>query len=170
MTQSCRLPAGGRIDRRTRLAFTFNGRRYAGHAGDTLASALLANGVSVVARSWKYHRPRGIVACGAEEPNAIVQLETGAGTVPNARATEVELYDGLVASSVNAWPSVDFDMMAFTGLFARFMPAGFYYKTFMWPKSFWMVTITARLSPSVSPTSFAPARPWTSPTNEVRKT
>ena len=138
MKQSCRLPAGGRIDRRTRLAFTFNGRRYEGHAGDTLASALLANGVSVVARSWKYHRPRGIVACGVEEPNAIVQLETGAGTVPNARATEVELYDGLVASSVNAWPSVDFDVMAFAGLAARFMPAGFYYKTFMWPKSFWM--------------------------------
>ncbi|MDH5245037.1 MAG: 2Fe-2S iron-sulfur cluster-binding protein, partial [Betaproteobacteria bacterium] len=138
MTQICRLPAGGRIDRRTSLAFTFNGRRYEGHAGDTLASALLANGVDVVARSWKYHRPRGIVACGVEEPNAIVQLGVGADTVPNARATEVELYDGLVANSVNAWPSVDFDVMACASLFARFMPAGFYYKTFMWPKSFWM--------------------------------
>ena len=137
MSQICRLPAGGRIDRRTRLHFTFNGKRYEGHAGDTLASALLANGVHVVARSWKYHRPRGIVACGVEEPNAVVQLETGAGTVPNARATEVMLYDGLVANSVNAWPSVDFDLMAVAGLFARIMPAGFYYKTFMWPKSFW---------------------------------
>jgi sarcosine oxidase subunit alpha len=115
MTQICRLPAGGRIDRRTRLHFTFNGKRYEGHAGDTLASALLANGVTVVARSWKYHRPRGIVACGVEEPNAVVQLETGAATVPNARATEVTLYDGLVATSVNAWPSVDFDLMAVAG-------------------------------------------------------
>ncbi len=138
MTQICRLPAGGRIDRRTRLHFTFNGKRYDGHAGDTLAAALLANGVHVVARSWKYHRPRGLVACGVEEPNAIVQLETGAATVPNARATEVMLYEGLVASSVNAWPSVDFDLMAVAGLFARIMPAGFYYKTFMWPKSLWM--------------------------------
>jgi len=138
MSQPCRLPAGGRIDRGTLLAFRFNGRHYEGHQGDTLASALLANGVSVIARSWKYHRPRGIVASGVEEPNAVVQLETGARTVPNARATEVELYDGLVAASVNAWPSVDFDVMAVTGLFARFMPAGFYYKTFMWPQSFWM--------------------------------
>jgi sarcosine oxidase subunit alpha len=137
MSQICRLPAGGRIDRRTRLHFTFNGKRYEGHAGDTLASALLANGVHVVARSWKYHRPRGIVACGVEEPNAVVQLETGARAVPNARATEVMLYDGLVANSVNAWPSVDFDLMAVAGFFARIMPAGFYYKTFMWPKSFW---------------------------------
>ncbi len=137
MTQVCRLPAGGRIDRRARLAFTFNGKRYDGFAGDTLASALLANGVDVVARSWKYHRPRGIVASGVEEPNAIVQLEAGAGTVPNARATEVALYDGLVANSVNAWPSVEFDLMAVAGLFARFMPAGFYYKTFMWPKHMW---------------------------------
>ena len=137
MIQICRLPAGGRIDRRTRFHFTFNGKRYEGHAGDTLASALMANGVHVVARSWKYHRPRGIVASGVEEPNAVVQLETGAATVPNARATEVALYDGLVATSVNAWPSVDFDLMAVAGLFARVMPAGFYYKTFMWPKSLW---------------------------------
>ncbi len=138
MSQLQRLPAGGRIDRRTPLQFTFNGKRYEGHAGDTLASALLANGVALIARSWKYHRPRGIVGSGVEEPNAIVQLETGARTVPNARATEVALYDGLVASSVNAWPSVDFDIMAVSGLFARVMPAGFYYKTFMWPKRFWM--------------------------------
>lgn len=138
MSQLRRLPAGGRIDRRAPLQFTFNGKRYEGHAGDTLASALLANGVTLVARSWKYHRPRGIVGSGVEEPNAIVQLETGARTVPNARATEVALYDGLTANSVNAWPSVAFDLMTVSGLFARFMPAGFYYKTFMWPKRFWM--------------------------------
>ncbi|MEO8303243.1 MAG: sarcosine oxidase subunit alpha family protein [Betaproteobacteria bacterium] len=138
MSQSHRLPAGGRIDRGSSLSFTFNGRRYSGHRGDTLASALLANGVALVARSWKYHRPRGIVGSGVEEPNAIVQLETGARTVPNARATEVMLYDGLVATSVNAWPSVDFDLMSVAGPFARMMPAGFYYKTFMWPKRFWM--------------------------------
>ena len=138
MSQTHRLPAGGCIDRATPLQFTFNGKRYQGHAGDTLASALLANDVTLVARSWKYHRPRGIVGSGVEEPNAIVQLETGARTVPNARATEVALYDGLVARSVNAWPSVEFDLMAVSGLFSRFMPAGFYYKTFMWPQSFWM--------------------------------
>ena len=138
MSQPLRLAAGGRIDRGTSLSFTFNGRRYTGHRGDTLASALLANGVTLVARSWKYHRPRGIVGSGVEEPNAIVQLETGAHTVPNARATEVALYDGLKARSVNAWPSVDFDLMSVSGLFARLMPAGFYYKTFMWPKRLWM--------------------------------
>ncbi len=138
MTQSSRLAQGGRIDRARALRFTFNGRAYEGHPGDTLASALLANGVTLVARSWKYHRPRGVVAAGVEEPNAIVQLDEGARTVPNARATEVELHEGLVASSVNCWPGPGFDLMAVTGLFSRIMPAGFYYKTFMWPKSFWM--------------------------------
>jgi sarcosine oxidase, subunit alpha len=138
MTAANRLSEGGRIDRRQSLSFTFNGKRYVGHAGDTLASALLANGVAVVARSWKYHRPRGLVGSGVEEPNGLVQLETGARTVPNARATEVELYDGLTATSVNCWPSVDRDLMAVTGMFGRLMPAGFYYKTFMWPKSLWM--------------------------------
>lgn len=133
-----RLNAPARIDTRKPLSFTFNGKRYVGQAGDTLASALLANGVSVVARSWKYHRPRGFIASGVEEPNGIVQLETGAHTVPNARATEVELYEGLTATSVNCWPSVDHDFMAITGIFGRLMPAGFYYKTFMWPKSLWM--------------------------------
>src|SRR6185369_12424632 len=91
-----------------------------------------------VGRSFKYHRPRGIVTAGVEEPNAIVQLDSGAQTVPNARATEVALYDGLVARSVNAWPRADFDLMAISGWFAGLMPAGFYYKTFMWPKRFWM--------------------------------
>ena len=133
-----RLPAGGRVDRSRALAFTFNGRGYQGFAGDTLASALLANGVTLVARSWKYHRPRGIVAAGVEEPNAVVQLEEGAFTVPNARATEVPLYEGLVARSVNCWPGPETDFMAAASLFSRIMPAGFYYKTFMWPKRFWM--------------------------------
>ena len=91
----------------------------------------------MMGRSFKYHRPRGIVTAGVEEPNAIVQLETGAYTVPNARATEVELYQGLVATSVNAKPSIEKDRMAINQKFARFIPAGFYYKTFMWPKSFW---------------------------------
>src|SRR5262249_14998677 len=138
MSQPRRLPSGGRIDRSRTLSFTFNGRRYEGHPGDTLASALIANGVDIIARSWKYHRPRGIVASGVEEPNAIVQLGSGAHTIPNARATEVSLYDGLVATSVNAWPSVDFDLMATVGPIARLLPVGFYYKTFMWPRSFWM--------------------------------
>ena len=126
-----------RIDTRVPVPFTFDGRRYEGCAGDTLASALLANGVDVVARSWKYHRPRGVYSCGVEEPNAIVQLETGAFAVPNARATEVELYEGLVARSVNCWPSAEHDVMAITGALGRLIPAGFYYKTFMWPKRLW---------------------------------
>jgi sarcosine oxidase subunit alpha len=137
MSQKDRLPSGGRINRAIVLNFTFNGRKYQGYQGDTLASALLANGEHFVARSWKYHRPRGIVTAGVEEPNAIVQLETGAYTVPNARATEVELYQGLVATSVNAKPSIEKDRMAINQKFARFIPAGFYYKTFMWPRKFW---------------------------------
>lgn len=138
MRAAYRLPEGGRIDRGRPLAFTFNGKRYLGYAGDTLASALLANGVHVVARSWKYHRPRGVMGSGVEEPNALVQLETGARTTPNARATEVELYEGLTARSVNCWPSVNHDLMAAAGALGPLIPAGFYYKTFMWPKRFWM--------------------------------
>ncbi len=137
MSQKDRLASGGRINRAIALTFTFNGGKYQGYQGDTLASALLANGVHFVARSWKYHRPRGIVTAGVEEPNAVVQLETGAYTVPNARATEVELYQGLVATSVNAKPSIENDRMAINQKFARFIPAGFYYKTFMWPRKFW---------------------------------
>ena len=136
--QSHRLPEGGRIDRGRPLRFTFNGRQYGGFAGDTLASALLANRVSVVGRGFKYHRPRGIFSAGSEEPNAIVQVETGAHTLANARATRVELYDGLVATSVNCWPSADYDFAAAIGLFSRLLPAGFYYKTFKWPASQWM--------------------------------
>ncbi len=133
-----RLGDGGRIDRATPLSFTFNGKKYSGYEGDTLASALLAGGAGVVARSFKYHRPRGIFSAGIEEPNAVVQLETGARTRPNLQATEIELYDGLSAISVNCWPSVDVDIGAINNLAARLLPAGFYYKTFMWPKSFWM--------------------------------
>ena len=136
--QKARLNDGGRIDRTKPLGFTFNGTRLTGYEGDTLASALLANGSGIVARSFKYHRPRGIFSAGIEEPNAVVQLETGARTRPNLQATEIELYDGLSATSVNCWPSVNVDFWAINNLAARLLPAGFYYKTFMWPKSFWM--------------------------------
>jgi sarcosine oxidase subunit alpha len=138
MSQRYRTAEGGRIDRDQAINFSFNGKSYTGQAGDTLASALLANGVHMVGRSWKYHRPRGIMSAGAEEPNAIFQLEKGKYTIPNARATQVELYQGLDASSVNCWPSLDFDLMSINSKFSRMMPAGFYYKTFMWPKFMWM--------------------------------
>ena len=137
-SQPFRLPSGGLIDRNRPLQFTFNGRRLTGYAGDTLASALLANGVRLVARSFKYHRPRGIMCAGADEPNALVQLDTGARTEPNMRATQIELYDGLVAASQNCWPSVGFDIGSVNNVLARLLPAGFYYKTFMWPPSLWM--------------------------------
>ena len=138
MSQRYRTAQGGRIDRDRTINFRFNGKSYSGQGGDTLASALLANGIHRVGRSWKYHRSRGIMSAGAEEPNAIFQLETGQYTIPNARATQVELYEGLDARSVNCWPSLDFDLMAINSLFSRLMPAGFYYKTFMWPKFMWM--------------------------------
>jgi sarcosine oxidase, subunit alpha len=137
MSQKNRLGAGGRVNRAIALSFTFNGRTYQGYQGDTLASALLANDVHFVARSFKYHRPRGIVTADVAEPNAVVQLERGAHTIPNARATEVELYQGLVANSVNAEPSLEHDRMAVNQKFSRFLPAGFYYKTFMWPRKWW---------------------------------
>ena len=137
MTGPRRLPAGGRIDRSRTFAFRFDGRRYTGHPGDTLASALLANGVRLFGRSFKYHRPRGVMAAGAEEPNALVLLEPGPFAEPNLRATEIELYDGLAALSVNRWPSLRFDLGAATGLMSGLFVAGFYYKTFMWPPSWW---------------------------------
>ncbi len=136
--QARRLPSGGRVNRDKPLSFSFNGTTYQGYAGDTLASALLANGVDVVARSFKYARPRGIMGHAAEEPNAIVQLGHGAQTVPNVRATQVELYAGLEANSVSGWPNVNFDLMALVGAFGRLMPPGFYYKTFMRPQKLWM--------------------------------
>ncbi len=138
MSQPFRTEQGGRIDREQEITFTFNGKRYTGLAGDTLCSALLANGVHLVGRSWKYHRPRGVISAGSEEPNAIFQVEKGNRTIPNARGTQVELYDNLDANSVNCWPSLDFDLLSINSKFSRLMPAGFYYKTFMWPKSMWM--------------------------------
>ncbi|MDD9726413.1 sarcosine oxidase subunit alpha family protein [Roseovarius sp. SK2] len=132
-----RLDGDGLIDRSRRLAFTFDGRQHLGFEGDTLASALMGAGVKVVARSFKYHRPRGIFTAGSEEPNALVTLGHGAGQEPNARATMVELHDGLQAFGQNAWPSVEFDLMAVNDLGAPFLGAGFYYKTFMWPRAFW---------------------------------
>jgi methylglutamate dehydrogenase subunit C len=132
-----RLPHGGLIDRSTPLSFTFDGRGYLGFAGDTLASALVANDVGLVGRSFKYHRPRGIFTAGPEEPNALVELRDGPRREPNTRATVIELFDGLVAASQNRWPSLAFDVMAVTGWLSPFFPAGFYYKTFMWPPGFW---------------------------------
>ncbi|SKB72010.1 sarcosine oxidase subunit alpha family protein [Sphingopyxis flava] len=128
-----RVAGGVAIDRSRTIRFRWAGRDYTGFAGDTLASALLANGVSLFGRSFKYHRPRGLLAAGLDEPNAIVQLERGAATIPNLKASYVELYDELYAQPVNAWPSVNFDLMAVNALFKRFIPAAFYYKTFMWP-------------------------------------
>ena len=132
-----RCEQGGRIDRTRTLSFRFNGRALTGHAGDTLASALVANGVGVVGRSFKFHRPRGIMAAGVEEPNAIVDLGRGTRYTPNSIATRVELFDGLEARSVNCWPSANFDFGAIASLFSSLMPAGFAYKTFMWPASLW---------------------------------
>ncbi|MDQ3189177.1 MAG: 2Fe-2S iron-sulfur cluster-binding protein, partial [Pseudomonadota bacterium] len=133
MTQPFRLPMGGIVDRTRPLAFRYDGVAHQGYAGDTLASALLAHGVHLVARSFKYHRPRGIFSAGTEEPNAMVQLARGARTEPNVRATTQELYEGLIASSQNCWPSVRFDIGAINNAVSRLIPAGFYYKTFMWP-------------------------------------
>ena len=120
-----------------KISFTFDGKKYSGFKGDTLASALIRNGIFLVGRSFKYHRPRGFIGCGVDEPNAKVQLYDGNKTEPNALATEIELVEGLIAKSQNCWPSVSFDFGAINNLFNKFFPAGFYYKTFMWPKNFW---------------------------------
>jgi sarcosine oxidase subunit alpha len=138
MKQKNRLVVSGRTDPNQPINFTFNGKPYQGLLGDTLASALLANGVNVVGRSFKYARPRGIVGHGPEEPNGIIQLGSGSATVPNLKVTQVELYEGLDAKSVNGWPSVNIDVMGLVGVFGRLMPPGFYYKTFMYPKKLWM--------------------------------
>jgi sarcosine oxidase subunit alpha len=138
MTGPFRTRGGGRIDRSRLLRFTFDGRPYTGHPGDTLASALTAAGVRLLARSFKYHRPRGLVGAGVDEPNVLVTVVRDAGrTTPNLAATEVELYDGLAAVSQNRWPSLRFDVSALNDLLAPLFVSGFYYKTFMWPKSFW---------------------------------
>jgi sarcosine oxidase subunit alpha len=133
-----RLPQGGRIDRARPLHFSFDGKPYTGYQGDTLASALLANGVHLVGRSFKYHRPRGILSAGADEPNALVGIGSTQGRyTPNLRATQVELTNGLVAESQNRFPSLAFDAGAINDLLWPFFPAGFYYKTFLWPKRAW---------------------------------
>ncbi|EYD77035.1 Sarcosine oxidase alpha subunit [Rubellimicrobium mesophilum DSM 19309] len=135
---STRLSRGGRlIDRSRPLRFTFDGHHYRGFAGDTLASALLANGQTVVGRSFKYHRPRGLVASGQEEPNGLVNLGAGHRMEPNQRATVTPLTEGLTALSQNRWPNLDLDVGAVNSAFGRFLPAGFYYKTFMWPRAAW---------------------------------
>ena len=135
--QPNRLPRGGRIDRSRPLAFSFDGKLLEGFAGDTLASALLAGGVSLAARSFKLRRPRGIVASGAGEPNAIMQIGEGAAAQPNLPATQVELHGGLTARATRGWPGVRFDIAAINDVFGRVLGAGFYYKTFMWPRSWW---------------------------------
>jgi len=132
-----RLPTGGQVDRSLALSFSFDGRELAGFAGDTLASALVANGVKLVGRSFKYHRPRGLLSAGPEEPNALVTLREGAWAEPNTRATLVELFDGLQAKSQNRWPGLRFDLLAVNQAIAPMLVAGFYYKTFMWPSAFW---------------------------------
>jgi len=138
MTQKNRLPKGGRINRQKELSFQYDGKKYTGYDGDTLASALLANDVHLVGRSFKYHRPRGIMTAGVEEPNALVQLETGEYGEPNSRATQLELYDNLIAKSQNCFPSVKYDIGAVNKLISKFIPAGFYYKTFMPNMKGWM--------------------------------
>ncbi len=131
---SSRLPTGGRVERGAALDFEFEGRTLAGLRGDTLASALLANGITLVGRSFKYHRPRGFLAAGVEEPNGLMTLGVGARTTPNVPATTTELHAGLIARRQNAWPSVDFDFKALLGALAPLLGAGFYYKTFMGPR------------------------------------
>ncbi len=138
MSGALRTSRGGRVDRARPVSFTFDGKAYAGLAGDTLATALIANGVHLMGRSFKYHRPRGAISLGSDEPNALVSVDAGRGRVtPNLRATQVELYEGLTARSQNAWPSLEWDAMALNGLFSPLFASGFYYKTFMQPRGAW---------------------------------
>ncbi len=135
---SFRLPNRGRVDHARPISFTFDGKAYTGLAGDTLASALLANGVHLMGRSFKYHRPRGVVSAGSDEPNALMGTRRGPGRFePNTRATVQELREGLEATSQNRWPSLAFDIGAINDRFGSLFSAGFYYKTFMWPRAFW---------------------------------
>ena len=137
MSQDFRIKEKGYINRNKIINFKFNGKNYTGYEGDTLASALLANGIHLVGRSFKYHRPRGFFAAGVDEPNAKLQVQLNGYSEPNVNATEIELVEGISATSQNCWPSVEFDIGAINNLLQKFFPAGFYYKTFMWPKSFW---------------------------------
>lgn len=146
MSQDYRLSRGGRIDRQTRVTIQFNGQSIAGYAGDTVASLLLANGIHFVGRSFKYHRPRGILSHGVDEPNALVELDRGHGrSDPNNRATVVEAYDGLDIVSQNCWPTLGFDIAAVNDFLSPLLVAGFYYKTFMWPSSFWSKVYEPRI-------------------------
>ena len=135
--QPRRLPEGGLIDRDQPLSFTFNGERLEGFAGDTVASALLANGKRIVARSFKYHRPRGIYAAGVEEPSALVTVGEGARREPNARASQVVLCEGMRVESQNHWPSLGFDLLRLNDSLSPVFSTGFYNKTFKWPRRFW---------------------------------
>src|SRR6478735_3960341 len=138
MSGRWRSPTIGAVDRSRPLRFSFDGRNYLGLAGDTLASALLANGVHLVGRSFKYHRPRGVMAAGPEDPNSLVTVRRDAARcTPNLNATQVELYEGLSAESQNRWPSLRLDVGQTNDFISRFIPAGFYYKTFMWPRKAW---------------------------------
>ncbi|WP_219702112.1 sarcosine oxidase subunit alpha family protein [Marinomonas lutimaris] len=134
-----RLNEGGLIDRNRQINFTFNKKSYTGVAGDTLASALIANGVDLVGRSFKLHRPRGIMSAGVEECSAYVQVGSGDRHTTNVNATQIEIYEGMAASSIHCWPSVENDVGAVIGKFSRLLPSGFYYKTFMWPAKFWKI-------------------------------
>jgi sarcosine oxidase subunit alpha len=137
-SQPYRLPQGGRIDRASPLSVSFNGRRLSGFAGDTMASILLAHGQVLVGRSFKYHRPRGLLSHGSDEPNALLSVDRGPGRIdPNNRATMIEALDGLAAHSQNHWPSLDFDLGVVNDALSSLFAAGFYYKTFMWPRAFW---------------------------------
>ena len=138
MLKNLRVKTSKFIDETKKIEFKFNGKTYYGFKGDTLASALLSNDVHLVGRSFKYHRPRGIMTAGSEEPSGIVQInDNTAFTEPNVRATEIEIYDGLEAKSQNCWPSVNFDIGGINNFMSPLLPAGFYYKTFMWPANFW---------------------------------
>ena len=138
MSKNLRVKASKFIDETSRVSFKFNGKIYYGFKGDTLASALMANDVHLVGRSFKYHRPRGIMTAGSEEPNAILQVNDNTPyTEPNVRATEIEIYEGLEATSQNCWPNVSFDIGGISNILSPLLPAGFYYKTFMWPANFW---------------------------------
>ena len=138
MSQPYRLINEGLINRNKEIIFKFNGKKYIGYEGDTLASALLANGVHLVGRSFKYHRPRGFFGAGVDEPNAKLQIKLNNHSEPNVNATEIELVEGIEATSQNCWPSVEFDVGAINNFLNKFFPAGFYYKTFMWPSKLWM--------------------------------
>ncbi|MGB3279655.1 MAG: 2Fe-2S iron-sulfur cluster-binding protein, partial [Pseudorhodobacter sp.] len=132
-----RIEGKGTVDRLSPVRFRFDGQDYQGFKGDTLASALLANGVKLVGRSFKYHRPRGVLTAGSEEPNALVEIIEERQKTPNVRATVQEIYEGMEAKSQNRWPSLKYDLLSVNDLAAPFLSAGFYYKTFMWPRAFW---------------------------------